>query len=80
MARLAGVPPERAGLFARLAYWFARRRLRRLPEPLTVMAHAPAILAASGGYELMLERSRLVDTRLKTLASLKAAALIGCHF
>jgi hypothetical protein len=80
MARLEGLPPARAGLFTRLAYWVARRRLRRLPEPLTVMAHQPKILAAVAGYETMLERARLVDARLKTLAGLKAAALIGCHF
>ena len=80
MARVEGVPAARAGLFVRLAYWFTRRRLRTVPEPLAIMAHQPAILAGVAGYELALERARLVDPRLKTLAGLKAAALVGCPF
>jgi hypothetical protein len=80
MARIEGVPAARAGLFVRLAYWFTKRRYGRVPGPATVIAHHPAILSAAGAYELVFERARLVDKRLKQLASLKAAALIGCVF
>ncbi|HUI26695.1 MAG TPA: hypothetical protein VL403_11480 [Candidatus Kryptonia bacterium] len=80
MARIAGLPPNRAGLFARLTCWLARRRVGKVPEPLAVSAHHPEIMRAYGGYEFFLARAHLVDARLKALAGLKAAALIGCPF
>lgn len=80
MARITGVPYSKAGFLTKFAYWFSRRRLGRVVEPLTVMAHHPWISRAYGAYELALERAHFVDARLKALASLKAAALIGCPF
>ena len=80
MARIAGVPAERAGLLVRLAYRFARRRLGHVPGPLAVAAHDSQILFAVGGYELMLERARQLPQGLKALAGIKAASLIGCVF
>ena len=80
MARIDGVPESKAGLLVRFAYWFSRRRLGRVPEPLAVAAHHPKILQAYGAYEFALERARLVDKRLKALAGIKAAALVGCPF
>jgi hypothetical protein len=80
MARIDGVDERRAGLFVRLAYWFARRRLGKVPLPLAVTAHNPSILGAMGAYEMGLERARRVDSRLKTLAGLRAASLVGCPF
>ena len=69
-----------SGLFVRLAYWLARRRLGRLPAPVGVMAHHPGILVAVGAFELSFERARDVDIRLKELAMVKAASLVGCRF
>ncbi len=80
MARIEGVPESRAGLGIRFSYWFARRRFGKIPEPLTVVAHHPWLSRGYVGFELAADRSRLVDTRLKALAQLKAAALIGCAF
>ena len=80
MARLAGVPPGRAGLFGRFVYWFARRMVGKVPEPATIQAHAPAVLRAVAGFEFFVARGRLVPKRLKTLAALKAATQIGCPF
>ena len=78
MARIAGVRPR--GLFLRLVYWFSRRRFGRDLEPLAVIAHHRGVLMAAGAYEMVIERARLVDQRLKVLASLKTASLIGCVF
>ena len=78
MARIE--PAARAGWFARLGYWFSMRRFGRVAEPLAVAAHHGAIVFGYSTYELALDRARLVDKRLKTLASLKAAALVGCPF
>jgi hypothetical protein len=80
MARIEGVSETRAAWLARLAYRFARRRLGKVPEPVAVTAHHAWILGGMGAYELALERARLVDPKLKALASIKAAALVGCPF
>ena len=80
MARIPGVPAERAGLMVRFAYWYSKRRFGKVAEPATISAHHPWIFRASGGFELALDRARLVDARLKVLAEIKAAALIGCPF
>jgi len=52
----------------------------KVVEPALITAHHPWIFRASGAYEFMLDRARVVDARLKALVSLKAAALIGCPF
>jgi hypothetical protein len=80
MARIEGVPARRAGLFQRFAYWMARRRVGKVPEPMTVMAHNPWIFRGYGLFEVALEKARRADARLKALASLKAAVLVGCPF
>lgn len=80
MARIEGVPGHKAGLMARLAYRFSRRRFGKVPEPLTVIAHHPWLTRGYVAFEMAQERSRLVDRRLKLLAQIKAAALIGCPF
>jgi len=80
MSRIPGVLPKKASFFTKIAYWFSKRRIGKVLEPLTVAAHHPAILHGYGAYEFYLDRARLVDARLKALASLKAAALIGCPF
>jgi len=51
-----------------------------VPEPLAIAAHHGWIMQAVGAYEFALGRSRSVEARLKVLAELKAAALIGCPF
>ena len=80
MARIEGVPESRAGLLTRLAYRIARRRLGMVPEPLTVVSHHPWLSKGYGAFEMALERSCRVDLRLKVLAEIKCAALIGCPF
>lgn len=80
MARIDGVPARRAGIMQRLGFWYARRRVGKVPEPMTVKAHHPWIFRGYGAYEFALERSRHVEEKLKALASLKAAALVGCPF
>jgi hypothetical protein len=42
------------------------------------MALQPGVLRAIGSYELWLQRWKRIDPRLKALAGLKAAALVGC--
>jgi alkylhydroperoxidase family enzyme len=49
-------------------------------EPVSVAAHHPRLLIGMGAFEEALLRSRRVDTRLKSLAELQAAAGVGCPF
>jgi hypothetical protein len=49
-------------------------------EPVSVAAHHPRLLIGMGAFEEALLRSRRVDSRLKSLAELQAAAGVGCPF
>lgn len=86
MARIEGVEPRQAGWLTRLLYWFTRRSLRkltgqdRLPEPVKIVAHQPALLRAVGRMEMAQAAARTVDRRLKVLAGLRASTLTGCPF
>lgn len=80
MARIEGISQHKASLFVRLAYWFSKRMVGKVVEPAKIIAHHPWIFRAYGTYEFMSDRARLVDARLKALASLKTAALISCPF
>jgi hypothetical protein len=80
MARIEGVPARKASPLVRLVYWMARRMYKKLPEPLAVNAHNGAIFRATAGYEYFLAKAHRVEPRLKALASLKAAAMVGCPF
>ena len=78
MARIQGLTGRRAGLVARALYTIAKRKVGRVPEPMTILAHHTRMMGGWAGFELALEGAAKVDPRLKMLASLKAAALIGC--
>ena len=86
MARMNGVEPDQAGWFNRLVYWFVRRKVgkltgnARLVEPVKITAHHPRLLKAYGQMEMGQEAARSIPTPLKSLASIKAAMLIGCPF
>ena len=80
MARIEGVPADCASAIAKEAFQRVERALGSVPEPLRVTAHSDAILQAYMGFERFLARAGRVDAKLKSLANLKTAALIGCPF
>jgi hypothetical protein len=80
MARIDGIAADRASAIAQDFYQKAERAIGNVPEPLRVTAHSEAILQAYMGYERFLARAGRVETRLKSLANLKTAALVGCPF
>jgi 4-carboxymuconolactone decarboxylase len=86
MAFMKGVEPAEAGWFMRLVYWIVRRKFGKLTgkktlvEPVKIAAHHPRVLRAMGQMEGGLGAAHSVPTKLKQLASLKAATLIGCPF
>ena len=84
MARIAGAPSNQGGLFRRLfvglVYWLTKRRLGHVIMPVQVTAHHPTILWGYGQMERSQASSKLVDARLKGLAELRVATLVGCPF
>ena len=80
MGWIAGVSRQRASWFARVVYWMSERMYQRLPEPITIAAHNASIFRAIVGYEYFLSKARRLDARLKALAGLKAATMVGCPF
>jgi len=86
MTRITGLEPRQAGWLTRVLYWFTRRSLRkltgrdRLPEPVKIVAHHPALLRAVGRMEIAQASARTVDRRIKVLAGLRASTLAGCPF
>jgi 4-carboxymuconolactone decarboxylase len=80
MARLEGVRIEDAPAEVAKVYEASKARFGALVEPLTITAHNQDAFRAYVGFELAFAKADRVDARTKALASLKAAALIGCPF
>ena len=84
MARIAGADPSRQGWlngwFTRIVYSVTKRKLGRVVLPLQITAHHPRILWGYGQMEQSLLGSALVDARLKHLAEVRVATLVGCPF
>jgi AhpD family alkylhydroperoxidase len=82
MARIQGISEQQAGPLLRLVYRLSRRRFggEKLPEPVTVYAHHPALMGGYGAFEFAFERSRKAPATLKALAEMKAAAVAGCQW
>jgi len=84
MARIAGAPGNQGGLIRRLfvgvVYSMTRRRLGKIIMPIQVTAHHPKILWGYCQMEQSQMGSKLVDHKLKGLAELRVATLVGCPF
>lgn len=80
MPRLPSAVPRSRNPLVRFTAWYSRRMLGRVPDPVGVTAHHPLLLGGYGALELALEHSHSVDHRVKELAALKAAAMVGCEF
>jgi 4-carboxymuconolactone decarboxylase len=84
MARIHGAPSNRGGLIRRIfvgiVYSLTRRRLGRVIMPIQVTAHHSRILWGYGQMEQSQASSKLVDPKLKGLAELRVATLVGCPF
>jgi 4-carboxymuconolactone decarboxylase len=83
---MRGIEPHEAGWFTRLIYWLVQRKVgkitgqNRVVEPVKIAAHHPRLLKALGQMEGGQEAARSVPAPLKSLASIKAATLVGCPY
>ncbi len=78
--RIKGVDFEQAPAAVKEIYQRVEQALGSVPTPITVMAHAPDLLAAMNNLGAVIGGSAVVEPRLKTLASLRAAQIAGCPF
>ena len=84
MARISGASLNQGGLFSRLfrrtVYSLTKKRLGRVVMPVQVTAHHLKIFWGYGQMEQSQSGSKLVDAKLKGLAQLRVATLVGCPF
>jgi hypothetical protein len=84
MARIPAAPRNQGGLLHRLFVGFVysriQRRLGHVVMPVQVTAYHPKIFWGYIKMEQSQMGSKLVDPKLKGLAQLRVATLVGCPF
>ena len=80
MAKIDPVAPNEAGWLLKGANRYSKKRVGKGLEPSAVMAHSTPILGAHGLFELASGRAKSVPDRIKSLAEIKAAMMVGCPF
>jgi alkylhydroperoxidase family enzyme len=90
MARIQGVSKADAGPMVRLIYSFGPRMMKKLTgraaqtgngiEPMELWALQPKMMMAMGRFNQAVRKGKTVDERIKHLAELKGAQMIGCEF
>ena len=88
MSRLTGVSDHDAGLGAKIAFFFTKRKLAQMAgletagmlEPLRMYAHIPKLLSAYGKLEQAEWKLDILSPRHRALAELKAATTVRCEY
>jgi AhpD family alkylhydroperoxidase len=88
MPRLAGVSDRDAGLGAKIAYFFTKRRFKQMTgletatmlEPLRMYAYIPKLLSAYGRLEMAESKMDILSPRHRALAELKSATTVRCEY
>ena len=78
--RIKGIDPERASEDVRAAFEKSIGLFGRVLTPNQVMAHRPEIFLAAGRLNQPIAAATVVDGRLRTLALVRTAQMIGCAF
>src|ERR1700758_2786048 len=90
MPRLNGVSDRDAGLSAKIAFFFSKRKLAKMAgiatldnvamlEPLRMYAHIPRLLNAYGRLEQAESKLDILSPRQRALAELKSATTVRCE-
>jgi len=88
MSRLQGVSDREAGLSAKIAFFFTKRKLAHMTgletaemlEPLRMYAHIPRLLNAYGRLEQAESKLDILSPRVRALAELKSATTVRCEY
>jgi len=78
MARIEGLEGKQAPLVSRGLARVAKRKWGRVTEMMKIIAHVPKVATGWAVFELLFDRSTLVERKLRKLAATKAAMQIGC--
>lgn len=76
--RTEGVKDDEAGLRTRLIFWRVKRRLGRIPLSSRIYARDPKLLHLSSELSRHLAGPGKVSPKLKEIAQLKVAVMVGC--
>ena len=81
MSRIPAVSPKEAGPLVRLAYRYAKRQYKEVPEPFAVVANHRKLFFATAVQEMAAEKaSTVLPLNIRELAVYRAAWLIGCSW
>jgi len=80
MSRIEGLKDSELGFIVRRIFKEAKKLRGAVPDPLRLMARSSGVLWAAIGFELGIGRAKSLDDKLKSLASLKVASMVGCLF
>src|ERR1700722_4801896 len=88
MPRLTGLSDRDAGLGAKIAFYFTKRRFKHMTgletatmlEPLRMYAYIPKLLNAYGRLELAESKLDILSPRHRALAELKSATTVRCEY
>jgi len=78
--RVDGIDPGNPPGQLKAIFDRSRERYGRIISPNLVMAHRPEILLAASGLGSAIDGSNVLEPRLKLMASVRAAQMIGCPF
>jgi hypothetical protein len=78
VGRTKGVQDDEAGVFTKLIFWRARRRLGHVPLSTRIRAHDSNLLALAELMSRYTSARGTVPPKLKELVQLKVAAMVGC--
>ncbi len=79
MSRITGV--SRGGsILARVAFFFSRRKVGRVIQPVRVHALHSRLLLGYGHMEMAQEKADKVPGMVKSLAQVRVAMRVGCPF
>ena len=80
MLRSQGIQNDQAGPLTRLLFYFVKRRLGHIPLGVRIRAFVPKYLRKAAALDIYSASQGLVSMRLKELAQLKSALMVGCPF
>jgi alkylhydroperoxidase family enzyme len=78
MARMQGITNERAGWLVRALFAGIRRKAGNVSETFRIAGHNPRVLLGWSLFEAAIDSERQLDAKLRKLAELKTAAMVGC--
>jgi hypothetical protein len=78
--RVTGIDPQNAPESVQPVFQGSRNFFGRVITPNLVMAHRPEILLAHAKLGQAISVSTVVEGRLKTMVSVRAAQMVGCPF